>query len=322
MNLTIEHLRVQFELPDGRRIYAVNDVGYELEEGETLGLAGESGSGKSTVLLTVLGLLPASAHVSGSVRWNGRELLGLTERELNRIRWTEIAYVPQAAGASLNPVRRIGTEMRDLLRRQGRTSDGGEAIGRALGEVGLPREVASRYPHQLSGGMKQRVAIAMALLCDPKLVLVDEPTTALDVMIQAQVLRLLERLHQERGMAVIAVSHDLGVVAQLCERVEVMYGGMIVESGLTHQVTASPQHPYTQLLVSSIPSLEPARERRQLSVETFRGWSSGCPFHPRCPLRIGRCEHERPLPRYLDDGRGVACHLVSDRASCMQENRL
>jgi oligopeptide/dipeptide ABC transporter ATP-binding protein len=315
VTLTVEHLRVQFELPGGRRINAVSDVSFEVGPGRTLGLAGESGSGKSTILLTVLGLLPASAHVSGSVVWNGRELLSLRERDLNRIRWLEIAYVPQAAAASLNPVRRIGAEMRDVIERRGRASNSEMVIEATLREVGLPVETASRYPHQLSGGMKQRVAIATALLCNPTLLLVDEPTTALDVMIQAQVLRLLERLHHERGVSIVAVSHDLGVVAQLCERVEVMYGGAVLESGPTRDVAGSPRHPYTQLLVASIPTLEVARTRSPpRAVDASRASAGGCVFSARCPIRIAQCEVIRPQLRSGHEGRAVACHLVEDRS--------
>jgi len=314
--LEVEDLTVTAPGPDGP-LEIVRDVSLTLAEGELLGLVGESGSGKSMTLLATLGLLPERLAVRGSVRFRGQELLTLPEPKLRALRGAQIAAVFQDPMSSLNPVQRVGEQIAEQLRAHRGASRRAAAARAAelLELVGIPEPArrARCYPHELSGGMRQRVMIAAALSCEPALVLADEPTTALDVTIQAEVLRLLRELAERVGAAVVLVSHDLGVIAQMAARVAVMYAGEVVEQGACADVFASPQHPYTLGLLGSIPQLEgwPPRPLRAIPGQppTVAARPDGCPFRPRCPYAFDACSQRpelapRSAPDHLD-----RCHL-------------
>jgi oligopeptide/dipeptide ABC transporter ATP-binding protein len=287
---------------------AVDGIDFFVERGEIVGVVGESGSGKSLTALALMGLLPSSARREGRVLWSGREL---TEPEVRRVRGREIGMVFQEPMSSLNPVYTVGFQVAEVLEEHEGLSRK-EAWARAvelLDAVGIPAPAARArsYPHEISGGMRQRVMIAMATACRPKLLIADEPTTALDVTIQAQILALLRELKTELGMAILLVSHDMGVIASMADRVLVMYAGSIVETGGVARIFESPRHPYTRLLLSSIPRIDARRTRLDAipgTAPTPHARPSGCAFHPRCPERLLRCETE--LPRLRD---GVSCWL-------------
>jgi peptide/nickel transport system ATP-binding protein len=320
--LHVEDLRVSYATEDGVA-RAVDGIGYELQRGRTLGIVGESGSGKTVAALSVLGLTRAEgATVSGRVRFEGRDLLALEERELRSVRGNEIAMVFQDPLSSLHPLYRVGAQIVEAMRAH---RDLAKAAARAraielLDLVGIP-DPATRvdaYPHEFSGGQRQRAMIAMALCNDPKLLIADEPTTALDVTVQAQILALLARLQRERGMALVLVTHDLGVVAEMADDIAVMYAGRIVESAPAERVFAAPEHPYTWGLLRSLPTLDGPREEQ---LEPISGSPPsplapppGCRFHPRCPY--SEPEHARTEP-VLAPAPGqpehrVACLLDAD----------
>jgi oligopeptide/dipeptide ABC transporter ATP-binding protein len=313
--LDVEGLRVQFWTARGT-IYAVNAVSFSIAAGETLGIVGESGCGKSVTSLALLGILPRAGRVvGGRATFEGRDLLKLSDRELRNIRGKEIAMIFQDPMTSLNPVLRIGRQIREALE----THFGMErkqADRRAvelLEQVGIPgaKARAGDYPHQFSGGMRQRAMIAMALACEPKLLIADEPTTALDVTIQAQILDVLRMLVADRGTALILITHDLGVVAGMCERVNVMYGGMFMETGSAEQVFGRPRHPYTLGLLQSVPRLDAARKTRLQPIEgaprDMLSPPSACPFQPRCRYEVEQSRLEVPPLRELEPGHWVAC---------------
>lgn len=260
--LTLSDLQVTFGKKAGSQTQALAGVSLSVNNGEIVGLVGESGSGKSTAALAILGLLAADSTVTGEINWSGRSLLSLRERELQQVRGREIAMIFQQAQSALNPVYTIGHQMVSLLRLHGtytRKQARQEAIG-LLERVHLsdPAQVLQSYPHQLSGGMAQRVMIAMALSCNPKLLIADEPTSALDVTVQAQIMRLLLDIQRERDMGILIISHDLGVIAGLCDRVAVMYAGQIVEVASAQALYSNPQHPYTQALLEAVPRIDPS----------------------------------------------------------------
>jgi oligopeptide/dipeptide ABC transporter ATP-binding protein len=300
--LSVRDLQVRFATPDGD-VFAVNGVDLELSAGETLGLVGESGCGKSVTALAIMGLLPGPprSRVSGQLRLGGRSLLDLDERSLERIRGRDIAMVFQDPMTSLNPVLRIGEQIGETIRAH-RDVSADEADRRSaelLDRVGIPDATAQlrRYPHEFSGGMRQRVMIAMALALEPKLLIADEPTTALDVTIQAQVLELLSALTTEHGTALLMITHDLGVVARMARRTAVMYGGLIVEEGPTGELFERPRHPYTLGLLHSIPRIDaPERWLRPIdgAPPHLVAEPTSCSFAPRCSRRIARCDQERP----------------------------
>jgi peptide/nickel transport system ATP-binding protein len=311
--LQIRDLHVWFDLPGGGLLHAVQGVSLDVDAGERVGLVGESGCGKSTTVLAVLGLLPPSATVSGDVRLDGEPILTPEEDVVRPHRWTDIAMVFQGAMNALNPVKTVEAQIVEPIVLHGMGA-GGDATRRArelLEIVGIPPSAGARYPHEFSGGMRQRAALAMALACEPKVLLADEPTTALDVMVQAQILELLASLARDLGLALVLVTHDLPVVAQLCERAAVMYAGEIVEEGPMERLFHAPRHPYTRLLfaatpdlvgdevVASIPGAPPRLDRDIV----------GCPFRPRCDRAFERCVHERPMLRWVEDGGAAACHL-------------
>ncbi len=313
--LEVADLAVTFAAESGP-VAAVREVSFALGPGETLGIVGESGSGKSQILLAILGLLAANGRAAGSARFRGRDLLKLPEAELDRLRGAAISMIFQDPMTSLNPYLRVGTQLTEVLVKH-RGMDGSAARLAAvemLEQVRIPdaRRRLRLYPHEFSGGMRQRVMISMALLCQPALLLADEPTTALDVTVQAQVLELLADLTRRMRTAVVLVTHDLGVVAGLCDRVIVLYGGRIMESGPVDDIFAAPRHPYTRGLLESTPRLEgPAEgELRAIAGQPPASAASipGCPFEPRCPRRIHVCRAEPPAPSHRDL-RAVACHV-------------
>ena len=312
--LVVENLRTHFTLDSGV-VKAVDGVSFHLDDGEALGIAGESGCGKTTTALSLVRLLPANARiVGGSVKLFGIDLVPKSQNALRRYRWREIAIVFQGAMNALNPVRRIGDQIAEpLIERLSVPSREARSRARDLLElVGIPRARARAYPHELSGGMRQRAMIAMALACDPAVIIGDEPTTALDVMVQAQILELLERLRSELGLSLILITHDLSVIAETCDRVLVMYAGRVAEEGAVSVVFRTPRHPYTTKLLGAFPNIH--ADRRTLDViagqpPDLRNPPSGCPFHPRCPMARDVCRDVVPPEVTLPDGVRVACHL-------------
>jgi len=311
--LEVRDLHVWFGLPHGAELHAVQGVSFLLDAGERFGLVGESGCGKTTSILALMGLLPPSASVAGEVLFHGESILAGGEDSVRPHRWNDIAMVFQGAMNALNPVKRVAWQIAEPMELHGIDS-GAQArkMARELLEmVGIPGPAGDRFPHEFSGGMRQRAAIAMALACQPKILLADEPTTALDVMVQAQILELLTRLSDELGLALVLVTHDLPVVAQVCELAAVMYAGEIVETGATETLFHEPSHPYTRLLfaatpelygdenVASIPGVPPRLDRE----------IAGCAFRPRCDSFLDRCEADHPALKALSAGHAAACHL-------------
>jgi oligopeptide/dipeptide ABC transporter ATP-binding protein len=312
--LEVRDLAVHFALPNAT-VQAVRGVDFHLDDGEALGIAGESGCGKTTTALSLVRLLPSNAKIaSGSVNLYGIDLVPKTEKQLQRYRWREIAIVFQGAMNALNPVQRVRDQIAEPveLRLGLDRSTSRKRAGDLLELVGIPRKRGAAYPHELSGGMRQRAMIAMALACDPAVVIGDEPTTALDVMVQAQILELLERLRHELGLSLILITHDLSVLAETCDRVLVMYAGKVAEEGPVHRVFTAPRHPYTQKLVSAFPNIR--ADRRTLDVipgtpPDLRRPPPGCAFAARCPAVMPVCTEVVPPEVRFSDGVRVACHL-------------
>ena len=314
--LEVEDLHVWFELPRGE-LHAVQGVSFELAAGERLGLVGESGCGKTTAILAIMGLLPPNAVLAGSVRLAGEDVLSDGERSVAPHRWKDIAMVFQGAMNAFNPVKRIGDQIAEPMELHG-IARGQAARSRAtelLEMVGIGGDRADRYPHEFSGGMRQRAAIAMALSCEPKVILADEPTTALDVMVQAQILELLTGLSRDLGLALVLVTHDLPVVAQACDRAVVMYAGRIIESGPIRDLYHDPRHPYTRLLFSATPDLYGDEDIASIPGAPPRldRPITGCPFQPRCDRAFEPCPTITPRFINVGPGRAAACHL-NDRA--------
>ncbi|TMK70577.1 MAG: ABC transporter ATP-binding protein [Actinobacteria bacterium] len=313
--LSVEDLRVQFTTRRGT-VYAVNGITFDIARGETLGIVGESGCGKSVTSLAVLGLLARNGRVSGGrAIFEDLDLIRQSDRTLRRIRGREIAMIFQDPMTSLNPVLTIGRQIREALHTHfgmNRKDAGGRAA-ELIERVGIPsaRARLEDYPHQFSGGMRQRAMIAIALACRPKLLIADEPTTALDVTIQAQILALLRELVAEEDAALILITHDLGVVAGMCERVNVMYAGMFMETGSADQLFASPRHPYTLGLLQSVPRLDAARRARLQPIEgaprNMLNPPTACPFQPRCRYEVEASRQEVPPLVEIEDGHMVAC---------------
>jgi oligopeptide/dipeptide ABC transporter ATP-binding protein len=310
--LRAEDLHVWFDLPNGE-LHAVQGITFELRPGERMGLVGESGCGKTTAILALMGLLPASASVAGSVFLEGEDILARGEETVSPHRWKDIAMVFQGAMNAFNPVKTIGSQLVEPMELHG-TATGKVAKAQArelLQMVGIAGERAERYPHEFSGGMRQRAAIALALACEPKVLLADEPTTALDVMVQAQILELLVRLTRDLGLSMILVTHDLPVVAQVCDRAAVMYAGEIVEMGAMSTIYHDPRHPYTRMLFGATPDLlgddnvisipgAPPRLDREIA---------GCPFAPRCDSTFSPCTVTHPRRLEIATGHEAMCHL-------------
>ncbi|MFO1069760.1 MAG: ABC transporter ATP-binding protein [Geminicoccaceae bacterium] len=315
--LEVRDLTTRFALADGDEVVAADAVSFAIARGESLGIVGESGSGKTQVFMAVMGLLARNGRSTGSVRLNGEEILNLAPARLDKVRGVSLSMIFQDPMTALNPYLRIGRQLTEVLvRHQGQSE--AEARQRAIAMlelVGIP-EAARRidmYPHEFSGGMRQRAMIAMALLCEPDLLIADEPTTALDVTVQAQILELLARLKRELGMAIALITHDLGVVAGLCDRVLVMYAGRVVETGTVEAIFHRPQHPYTRGLLASMPRLDGAHADRLTAIAgqppNLQALPPGCSFSDRCGFAFDACLASRPALRPLPGGGAKACHL-------------
>lgn len=314
--LEVEDLNISFNSPRGR-VRAVNGVSFNVHKNETVGIIGETGSGKSVTTLSILRLLPAAtAVVSGNIIFQGRSLLNVPEREMRMIRGSEISMIFQEPMTSLNPVLRVGYQIGEVLRVHQRFSK--ENIYKKTVEVLKsvkmpdPERTLRQYPHELSGGMRQRVMIAIAMVCQPNLLIADEPTTALDVTIQAQVLALMKELICSVSCSVIFVSHDLGVISKICQRILVMYAGKIVEEASLSELSKQPYHPYTEALIKSIPRLRNKMERFISipgTVPNLIDGITGCDFSSRCNYVQAECKRRKPQMTFLLNGRRVACHF-------------
>ena len=325
--LEVSDLRVEFNSRQGH-VKAVRGLSYSLEEGQAMALVGESGSGKSVSALALLNLLPrkTSKITAGSIKFRGQELVGLSEKEMRKLRGGSIAMIFQDPLTSLNPVLTISQQIVEQLEEHGKAK-GKQARQRAielLDLVGIPApdQRVEQYPHQLSGGMRQRAMIAMALSCEPALLLADEPTTALDVTIQAQILELLAKLQKELKMSLVLITHDLGVVAGFTEKLTVMYAGSAVEQGFTAEVLAAPSHPYTVGLLRSIPRLDRPREGALMPIPgmppDMTKVSAGCPFQPRCESATEKCVSNIPLLTQVMTNREAACFYPRTNSSMEQ----
>ena len=313
--LSVEDLHVEFSTSRGT-VHAVNGISFDIAAGETLGMVGESGCGKSVTSLAILGILARNGRVTGGrAIFEGRDLLQMTDAELRSIRGREIAMIFQDPMTSLNPVLTVGRQIREALEAHF-GMDREQADRRStelLDQVGIPgaKSRLKDYPHQFSGGMRQRAMIAMALACEPKLLIADEPTTALDVTIQAQILELLRSVVAERDTALIMITHDLGVVAGMCERVNVMYAGLFMETGSADRLFARPRHPYTLGLLQSVPRIDAGRRQRLTPIpgapRNMLSPPSECPFAPRCRYEVERSRQEVPPLDELEPGHHVAC---------------
>jgi peptide/nickel transport system ATP-binding protein len=318
--LSVRDLHVTYR-SSGGDVPAVRGVSLDLGRSETLGLAGESGCGKTTLGGAILRLLPPGTKVTGEVLLDGEDVLTMKPGRLRAVRWTEAAIVFQGALHTLNPVQRVGRQIAEAISIHAPRTGAGTLrtqVGSLLELVGLPARRREDYPHQLSGGQRQRVLIALALACNPSLLIADEPTTALDVMVQAQVLRLLESLQHDFGLAVLFITHDLSTLASVCRRIAVMYAGRIVEEGPSAHVFAGAAHPYTRALAAAFPVIGDAAFRHRPSglpgdPPDPRHVPSGCPFHPRCPDAIPECPHTDVELWPAGDGRRAACVHVLER---------
>ena len=312
--LEVDHLVMNYRTSEGM-VSAVQDVTFSVGRGESLGLVGESGCGKTSIALSLMRLLPENAEIhSGKIILDGENILDLDEEEMRQTRWDDIAMVFQGAMNSWNPVYRVGDQIREAIDLHWEVKPtvvkANERIAELFELVGLDPSMAERYPHEFSGGMKQRAVIAMALSCDPKVIIADEPTTALDVIVQEQVLEELRSIQHEFGMSIIYISHDIAVIAEITDHLGVMYAGKLVELGKTTDVFARPRHPYAWLLLSSTPSVTGPK----LNLSPLEGEPpnlvnppTGCRFHPRCPFATEKCVAEEPPMEEIEPGHQVAC---------------
>lgn len=313
--LDIKDLSVEFRTDDGV-VKAVNHMDLQLEKGKTLGLVGETGAGKTTTALSILRLVPDPPGVitGGAIELDGHDILKASNHEMKKLRGSLVSMIFQDPMTSLNPVVPVGTQIAEVFILHNRIGkiEAEERAGEMLEMVGIPASRGKDYPHQFSGGMKQRVVIAMALACNPKLLIADEPTTALDVTIQAQVLKLMKELKQKYNMAMLMITHDLGIVADVCDEVSVMYAGRVVEYGTLEDVYERTAHPYTEGLFNSIPNIE-ARTHRLIPIRGLMpdptDLPSGCPFHPRCSYATEECKMREPVKTELSDTHYVYCIL-------------
>jgi oligopeptide/dipeptide ABC transporter ATP-binding protein len=328
--LSVRDLRTWFHTDQGVA-KAVDGVSFDVRVGETLGIVGESGCGKTVTSLSILGLLPqppARIMDGSSVEFRGEELVGAGERRMRALRGNDISMIFQEPMSSLNPVYTVGDQIEEALRlHRGLDRDAAKnEVVRLLAEVGIsePERRSDEYPHQLSGGMRQRVMIAMALSCEPTLLIADEPTTALDVTIQAQILELLAELQERHGMAVLLITHDLGVIAEVCDRVVVMYAGEVVETGTVYEIFQEPAHPYTRGLLDSLPSVDRPGQRLDSIPGTVPNpidWPEGCRFRRRCSLAVEGCEQPQELIRLGGVERAARCWRSTTRYESLQGER-
>jgi len=314
--LSVKGLETQFKTREGM-VHAVNGVSFDLKEGETLGIVGESGCGKSVTVMSMLRLIPQPPGkiAAGEALYQGRDLLKMNDEEIRKVRGAQISMVFQDPMTSFNPVLTIGDQVSEpLMIHKGMSRK--QALERAVETLTLvgipnPKDRLTDFPHQFSGGMRQRVMIAMALTCSPQILIADEPTTALDVTIQAQIVELVKQLRDELGMAIIWITHDLGLIAGLAYRMNVMYGGFIIEESITKDLYASPKHPYTLGLLGSLPRLDINERKRLVSIEgmppVLYKKPTACPFAPRCQYKVERCSHENPELTPVGPEHRVAC---------------
>ncbi|MEY8411519.1 ABC transporter ATP-binding protein [Lachnospiraceae bacterium 62-26] len=317
--LDIKNLSVEYKTEDGI-VYAVNELNMEIGHKETLGFVGETGAGKTTTAMTIMGLLPTPPGkvTAGEILFDGRDMLKIGDKERRGILGEEISIIFQDPMTSLNPSMKVGDQIVEMIRLHKTISkkDAMEEANRLLEMVGIRRERANDYPHQFSGGMKQRVVIAIALACQPKLIIADEPTTALDVTIQAQVMNLIKGFKEKLGTSMILITHDLGIVAEICDKVAIMYAGQVVEYADVEGIYLNPCHPYTKGLFNSIPKLDTEEEW----LEEIHGLPpepteriEGCSFSPRCPNCMKICKHKKPGITYIDDRHYVRCFLYENQ---------
>ncbi len=316
--LSVRDLSVSFDTPDGT-VRAVNGISLDLAKRDTLAIVGESGSGKTQLAFAMLGLLARNGRSEGSVKIEGQEILNLPEAKLNKVRAERVAMIFQDPMTSLNPYLKIGTQMAEVLQLHlGKSKRAAmEDAARMLDAVRIPdaKRRLGMYPHEFSGGMRQRIMIAMALLCRPALLIADEPTTALDVTVQAQIMELLTEVREEFGTAIILITHDLGIVAGSCERTMVMYGGRVMETGPTDKLFEAPSHPYTLGLLAAVPRLDiPQEDLLTIPGDPpdLLGLAGGCPFTPRCPLAHEPCPQRMPDLVSFDTARKRACHAARE----------
>nr|WP_234996112.1 ABC transporter ATP-binding protein [Pseudobacteriovorax antillogorgiicola] len=317
MILRVQDLVTSFQTESGK-LTALDGVSFEVRKGRTLGVVGESGSGKSVTSLSIMGLLPKPAGriERGVVEFHGKDLTKLSLAEMYRVRGNQVSMIFQEPMTALNPVKKVGRQLQEVFDLHFPSLNPKEAQERVvalLDKVGIPspEQRAKEYPHQLSGGMRQRAMIAMALACEPEILIADEPTTALDVTIQAQILDLMKDLQESQGMSVIFITHDLGVIAEVCDDVIVMYGGQVLESAPVDRLFEKPHHPYTQGLLASIPRLEQVRKTQLKTIEgmvpSLQNMPQGCRFENRCPFAIPRCKEESPVFEQVSGDHQVRC---------------
>lgn len=326
--LNVKNLQTVFHTPKGD-VKAIRGIDINVSQGEILGIVGESGSGKSVCMKSVMRILPSTAEITADeINYKGENILLKTEDELRKYRGKEMAMIFQDPMTSLNPLKRIGKHLTEVVMRH-RNCSKEEAYDIALDmlkKVGItnPEMRMKRYPHEFSGGMRQRVLIAMALCCEPSLLIADEPTTALDVTIQAQILELLKEINKDRNMSIILISHDMGVMASTCTKVAVMYGGIIVEEGTTEEIFNSPKHPYTKSLLESIPDINKSRHTRLTTIEgtppSLSKMPKGCPFADRCKYKLEKCENELPKHIVFSETQKAACFLAGKFEEGVDEN--
>ncbi len=315
--LEINNLKTVFK-SRGQEVQAVRGVSFSVGESEIVGLVGESGSGKSVTMKAVLGILPENAEISSdSMKLNGTELSGLSEEEYRKLRGKDMTMIFQDPMTALNPLLKVGKQLEEVILRHSKCSKE-EAKKKAvemLGKVGIPtpEQRVKQYPHEFSGGMRQRVLIAMALACEPKLLIADEPTTALDVTIQAQILDLLKELKEEYQTSIVLITHDMGVVATVCSKIAIMYGGLIMETGTADEIFYNPKHPYTKALLRAIPSLDLKEGERLQSIEglppSLIDPPKGCPFAERCEYANEKCKNEMPKYHQFSETHRSMCFL-------------